>query len=48
MSVLSGFRVPTGQDPDDRQMPPIVTRAVDVTGHAALDAWIATLAPCTN
>ena len=45
-SVLSGFRVPTDQDPDDRQMPPIVTRAVDVTGHAALDAWIATLPPC--
>lgn len=45
-SVLSGYRVPTSEDPDDRQMPPIVTRAVDVTGHAALDAWIATLPPC--
>ena len=45
-SVLSGYRVPTNEDPDDRQMPPIVTRAVDFTGHAALDAWIATLPPC--
>lgn len=45
-SVLSGFRVPAGEDPDDRQMPPVVTRAVDVAGHAALDAWIRTLPPC--
>ena len=43
-SILSGRRVPIGQDPNVAiQMPPLVTRQVDVAGHALLDAWISAL-----
>ncbi len=38
ISILSGRR--STPDPDDDQMPPIVTRAVDVSGHQLLDDWI--------
>lgn len=47
ISILSGRRAPEGTTPTaDQQMPPLVTRAVDVEGHAALDAWIGALPPC--
>lgn len=40
-SVFSGRRVPIGEEPTSSfQMPPLVTRQVDVSGHALLDAWI--------
>jgi hypothetical protein len=40
-SILSGRRAPAGVDPDPQiQMPPLVSRQVDTTGHALLDAWI--------
>jgi hypothetical protein len=46
MSILSGQRAsPTGED-DTRQMPPIVTHAVDHAGHKLLDDWISVLPPC--
>lgn len=47
VSILSGRRAPDGTTPTaDQQMPPLVTRAVDTEGHAALDAWISALPPC--
>jgi len=48
-SILSGRRVPEGEMPaSTQQMPPLVTRAVDTTGHAKLDTWITNLGgtPC--
>ncbi|HEY8078575.1 MAG TPA: hypothetical protein VIF62_30805 [Labilithrix sp.] len=43
-SWLSGRRVPPpGMPTYEEQMPPIVTRVVDTTGHAKLDAWISAL-----
>jgi hypothetical protein len=43
-SILSGRRA-TGTDEPNAiiQMPPLVTRQVDTTGHALLDAWIGAL-----
>jgi hypothetical protein len=46
MSVLSGYRVPPPDPPDSRQMPPIVTHAVDTKGHQLLDDWITSLPAC--
>lgn len=37
ISILSGRRSP---DPDTDQMPPIISRAVDVAGHQLVDDWI--------
>lgn len=46
VSYLSGRRVSaTGSPNEKEQMPPIVTRLVDATGHAALDSWISALPP---
>ena len=45
-SYLSGRRVGAGGSPNEKeQMPPIVTRLVDVSGHALFDAWISALPP---
>jgi hypothetical protein len=45
-SILSGRRVTGAAEPTaDVQMPPLVTRQVDTTGHALLDAWIGALPP---
>jgi hypothetical protein len=45
-SFLSGQRVgPTANPNEKEQMPPIVSRLVDVKGHAAFDAWITALPP---
>jgi hypothetical protein len=44
ISALSGRR--SSPDPDNSQMPPIVTRAVDTVGHTLLDDWITSLPPC--
>jgi hypothetical protein len=41
VSVISGQRTPAAPT----QMPPIVTHAVDVTGHKLLDDWITSLTP---
>jgi hypothetical protein len=47
VSVLSGRRVPEGVEPNSSvQMPPILTRAVDVVGHGLLDDWITAMPPC--
>jgi hypothetical protein len=41
VSILSGRRVPVGEEPNtDTQMPGLVTRVVDTQGHALLDTWI--------
>jgi hypothetical protein len=40
VSYLSGRRVDAQSQPNQSQMPPIVTRLVDVNGHALLDDWI--------
>ena len=46
VSYLSGRRVgPMGNPTEKEQMPPIVSRLVDVQGHALLDAWISALPP---
>lgn len=47
-SILSGQRVPEGETPSSaKQMPPIVTRAVDTAGRAKLGTWITYLTtPC--
>ena len=40
-SILSGRRAMAPDEPNtDIQMPPLVTRQVDTTGHGLLDAWI--------
>jgi hypothetical protein len=45
-SILSGRRATGAEEPNAQiQMPPIVTRQVDTTGHALLDAWIGALPP---
>jgi hypothetical protein len=45
-SILSGRRVPDTKEPNTTdQMPPLVTRRVDVAGHQLLDAWITQLPP---
>jgi hypothetical protein len=47
VSVLSGRRVPEDQEPSSTvQMPPIVTRAVDIEGHKLVDDWITALPAC--
>lgn len=43
VSLMSGRRVPAGEDPSSNQMPPIVTRLVDTAGHQLLDDWITAL-----
>ncbi len=43
VSVLSGRRE---GEPNTNQMPPLVTRAVDLAGHQLLDDWIAALPAC--
>lgn len=46
MSILSGRRAVSPEEPNPIiQMPPLVTRQVDVAGHALLDAWIAVIPP---
>lgn len=46
VSILSGRRVPAGEEPNNLfQMPPLVTRVPDTQGHALLDAWITDLPP---
>lgn len=43
-SILSGRRATGTEEPNAIiQMPPLVTRQVDTTGHALLDAWIMAL-----
>lgn len=45
-SILSGRRVTPPEEPNPLyQMPPLVTRQVDVAGHALLDAWITAIPP---
>ncbi len=44
VSVLSGRR--SEGEPGTDQMPPLVTRAVDLAGHQLLDDWIAALPAC--
>ena len=45
-SILSGRRATGVEEPSPIiQMPPLVTRQVDTTGHALLDAWITLLPP---
>jgi hypothetical protein len=45
-SVLSGRRAAVGSDPDPTvQMPPLVTRKVDVAGQKLLDDWITQIPP---
>jgi mono/diheme cytochrome c family protein len=47
VSILSGQRAPEGTEPNQNvQMPPLVTRMVDVQGHKLLTDWISALAPC--
>lgn len=44
VSILSGRRAMGAEEPGPLiQMPPLVTRQVDTTGHALLDAWISAL-----
>jgi len=46
VAILSGRRVAATADPDPNvQMPPVVTRLPDTTGHAALTEWIAAIPP---
>ena len=46
MSILSGRRAVSPEEPNPSiQMPPLVTRQVDVAGHALLDAWITVVQP---
>ena len=46
MSILSGRRAVSPEEPNTMiQMPPLVTRQVDVAGHALLDAWITVVQP---
>ncbi|HSO36874.1 MAG TPA: hypothetical protein VLT33_30315 [Labilithrix sp.] len=45
-SILSGRRVPDNLEPNTTdQMPPLVTRRVDVAGHKLLDDWITQIPP---
>lgn len=45
-SILSGHRVPDTLEPNSTdQMPPLVTRRVDVAGHKLLDDWITQVPP---
>lgn len=47
IAVLAGQRVAAGEVPlGSVQMPPLVTRAPDTAGLAAVKAWIAALPPC--
>jgi len=46
VSYLSGRRVAASANPNEKeQMPPIVTRLIDISGHALLDTWISALPP---
>ncbi len=46
MSILSGRRAISPEEPNSNiQMPPLVTRQVDVAGHALLDDWITAVQP---
>jgi hypothetical protein len=46
VSYLSGRRVGPSETPNEKQqMPPIVTRLVDTSGHQKLDDWITALPP---
>ena len=45
-SILSGRRVPDTVEPSSNdQMPPLVTRRLDVAGHKLLDDWILQIPP---
>ena len=45
-SILSGRRVPDNLEPNTNdQMPPLVTRRVDVAGHKLLEDWITQIPP---
>ncbi len=45
-SILIGRRVPDNLEPNTTdQMPPLVTRRVDVAGHKLLDDWITQIPP---
>lgn len=46
IAILSGRRAPEGSEPSSVQMPPLVTRKVDVAGSAALAAWITQIPAC--
>lgn len=45
VAIISGRRVAVNEAPNPTQMPPVVTRIVDTTGHKALTDWITVIPP---
>jgi len=45
VAIISGRRVAVTEAPNPTQMPPVVTRIVDTTGHKALTDWITVIPP---
>jgi hypothetical protein len=45
VAIISGRRVAVTEQPNQTQMPPLVTRIVDTNGHKALTDWISVITP---